>query len=94
VITIAAERSAFAKCEATVKRKTSWLYAVAYCTLAACVGAVAGAVAGVGVAGMLHRPEEAVVLSTGIEFGSPLGALTGIALGVVHVQRIRLRERK
>jgi hypothetical protein len=41
------------------------------------VGAIVGAVAGVGIAGRLLRPEEAVVLVTGVTYGAPLGAVAG-----------------
>jgi len=37
---------------------SAWLYALAYCALAACVGAFVGAVAGMGMAGILLSAEE------------------------------------
>lgn len=61
----------------------TWLYRIVYCGLSTCVGAVLGAAAGVGVCGLILRPEEAVVLVTGVKLGAPVGALGGLLLGIV-----------
>jgi hypothetical protein len=67
--------------------KPTWLYAVAYCVASGFIGACAGAVAGVGIAGMVLKPKEAVVLYGGVGYGVPLGALTGLTLGIVAMVR-------
>ena len=75
-----------------MKRIISWLYCIVYCVLAGGVGAFIGAVAGVGIAGLLLRPEEAVVLTSGVFFGGPVGAITGLALGVFAMRRSNSHE--
>jgi hypothetical protein len=72
--------------------KPTMLYAVAYYVAATIIGACAGAVAGVGIAGMLLRPEEAVVLYAGVGYGFPVGAIVGLTLGIVAmVRRSRIK---
>jgi hypothetical protein len=76
-----------------MNRLSPWLRGLAYCILSTIIGASVGAVAGVGIAGMLLRPEEAVVLYAGVSYGVPLGALAGLAMGViVAVRHIRARR--
>jgi hypothetical protein len=66
-----------------------------YCVLAACIGAFVGAVVGVGVAGLLLPPEEAVVFYSGVGYGGPFGALTGLIIGIVAMLRgSRLKRNK
>jgi hypothetical protein len=64
-----------------------FLYAIVYCVFSTVVGAVIGAILGTGLAGLLMKPEEAVVLVTGVSLGGPAGALIGFGLGLVHVSR-------
>ena len=46
-----------------------WLYRVVYCGLSTCLGALLGAAAGGGISGLVLRPEEAVILVSGVTFG-------------------------
>ena len=55
--------------------------------LSAVIGAVVGAIVGVGIAGLFMRPEEAVVLLTGVQLGGPFGLLIGLALGLMATFR-------
>lgn len=68
------------------------VYDVVYCVSSATIGAVVGAVVGVGIAGAFMRPEEAVVLVTGVQLGGPLGLLIGLALGLMATFRRRQRR--
>lgn len=63
------------------------LYGLAACGMLTLIGAFMGAVAGVGVAGLLVQPEEARVLYIGVGYGVPVGALAGLAMGLVIALR-------
>jgi len=64
-----------------------WTYSIVYCCLAMIVGGVVGAAAGVGVAGIAMKPEEAVILYAGVGYGGPLGMLVGLGLGCFAMSR-------
>ena len=63
------------------------LYALTYCLVSGVIEFVVGAVAGVGIAGILMRPEEAVILVQGVGLGGPAGAVLGGALGIIAMWR-------
>jgi hypothetical protein len=70
-----------------MKSLVRYLHAIAYCASTAIIGGCVGAVAGVGIAGLLMRPEEAVVLVTGVTLGGPGGALMGLSLAAFDLAR-------
>ncbi len=72
-----------------MSKRLNPLYVLIFCVLASAVGAVVGAVAGVGVAGILLKPEEAVVLYAGVGYGVPVGGLVGLMFGVAALLRRR-----
>ena len=65
---------------------------IAYSVLSAVIGAVVGAIFGVGIVGLFMRPEEAVVLVTGVQLGSPFVLFIGLALGLMATFRRRQRR--
>lgn len=67
--------------------RPSSLHVVTYCLASGVVGTLVGAVAGLGIAGMVLRPEEAVVLVAGLTYGIPIGAAVGILLGIRTMHR-------
>ena len=75
-----------------MKTAAAVLYAISYCLCAATIGGIVGAVAGTGIAGMLMRPEEAVILTTGVSLGGPVGVLIGLILAVIALSRRADRE--
>jgi hypothetical protein len=70
------------------------LYALVCCVAFGFLGAVVGAAAGVGVAGMVLRPEEATVLVTGVMYGGPLGALAGFTVAGLTFAAVGIMQRR